>query len=355
MSAVPRSASSRDVGAPFSKEVRVAQVDPLDHQHPPSSSHPLLEARIVAIRWEAKDILSFLLRPLQGSLPPLEPGAHIDLHLKNGLVRSYSLSNGVGDGGHYRLTIQKDATGREGSTFIHERLRVGEIVSFSSPRNTFALDETSKFSVLIAGGIGITPFIPMIARLNELRSAWRLYYCARSRSQLALLGELESAARVANGKLILSIDDENAGVLLDIPGVIAALPSDAHVYCCGPTGMMQAFRAATTGLPAERVHLEFFHSNTPAAVEGGFSVVLSRSGRTVSILPGQSILQALLEAGVDVPYSCQEGVCGACETRVISGIPDHRDLILGSRERAKNDVMMVCCSGSKSPRLVLDL
>ncbi|HEX7113977.1 MAG TPA: PDR/VanB family oxidoreductase [Steroidobacter sp.] len=316
-----------------------------------------IKTRIVAIRYEARDVLSFVLAPLErgSELPPYSPGAHVDVHLTGGLVRSYSLSNGIGDAGVYRLTVQKDAKSRGGSRFMHEKLQVGQTLEISAPRNNFELFEDSPMSVFIAGGIGITPFMPMMARLNDLGRPWRLHYCVRTRERAAFLDEITRLSQEGQGEVHLNFDEEPGGVKLDLNEVIRAAPPEAHVYCCGPTGMLDAYKKAAAPLPPEKVHYEYFNSDVQPAAEGGFLVVLQRSGLEVFVRPGETIIQAIRQAGVEVETSCEEGVCGACETRVIAGQPDHRDMILNERERAESKSMMICCSGSKSERLVLDL
>jgi vanillate O-demethylase ferredoxin subunit len=321
-------------------------------------SEPLFPVRIDQIRYEAADILSFLLRRCDGrDFEPVDPGAHIDVHLGNDLMRSYSLSNGLGDDGAYRITVARDANSKGGSVFMHERIRVGQTIEISEPRNNFALAQDADLSVFIAGGIGVTPFLPMMRRLNESGKRWRLHYSARTPERAALLQEIAQLAVAGGGEFLQNFDEVPGGTMLDLPALLSAVSPGTHVYCCGPTGMLDAFRkaAATAALPDDHVHFEYFSSNIEGATEGGFTVVMAQSGREVVIAPGQTILHALNDAGANIAYSCEEGVCGACETRVIEGVPDHRDVILTDSERAAGKTMMVCCSGSKSPRLVLDL
>jgi vanillate O-demethylase ferredoxin subunit len=188
----------------------------------------------------------------------------------------------------------------------------------------------------------------MIDRLSSIGRDWELIYCARTRAAAAFVDALEDKVR-------FNFDGEPGGRMLDIGGVVAAAPSTAHLYCCGPLPMLSAFEAATAALPPERVHVEYFTSKGPGAVAGGFRVILAKSCLELDVPPGKTILDTLLDAGVDVPYSCMEGVCGSCETGVLEGIPDHRDLILTEREHAAGKTMMICCSGSRSEKLILDL
>lgn len=317
----------------------------------------LMKARIAAIRYEARDVLSFVLAPLESgrSFPAYTPGAHVDVHLTGALMRSYSLSNGSDDAGLYRLTVQRDPNSRGGSSHMHENLRAGQELEISAPRNNFELHEQSPLSVFIAGGIGITPFMPMMTRLNKLGQSWRLHYCVRMRERAAFVPEIQRLAAVGHGDVSFNFDAEPGGAMLDLNALIAGLPPGTHAYCCGPTGMLHAYEKAAAHLPQECVHREYFSSDVKAAAEGGFTVVLGRSGLEVFVKSGDTILKAIRAAGIDVQSSCEEGVCGACETRVISGQPDHRDMILSERERAESKSMMICCSGCKSERLVLDL
>jgi vanillate O-demethylase ferredoxin subunit len=308
-----------------------------------------LEVRIRAVSWEAPDILSYELRPLAGGeLPPFTAGAHIDLTLPNRLVRSYSLVNSQKERHRYLIAVQKDRASRGGSRWVHENLRAGDVLTIAPPANNFALDEGAERSLFIAGGIGITPIMSMVARLSEIGRPWELVYCARTRAGAAFVEALEGKAR-------FNFDEEPGGRMLDIAAVVAAAPANAHLYCCGPTPMLAAFEAATAALPRQRVHVEYFTAKEAAATEGGFKVILARSGREFQVPEGKSILQTLLDAGLDIAHSCTEGVCGTCETKVLAGIPDHRDIILTEDERAGNQTMMICCSGSKTAELVLDL
>ena len=319
-------------------------------------TEPLFPAQIVAIELAAENILSFVLRPMDSTWPDqIDPGSHVDVRLPNGMMRSYSLSNGPGHRRGFRLTVARDRNSRGGSTYMHDKLRVGQTIEISRPRNNFKLAEQAATSVFIAGGIGVTPFIPMITRLNEIGRPWRLHYCTRSRDQAALVEEIEQLAADGSGEFIPNYDDSDG--ILDLTETLASLPADAHVYCCGPAGMLDAFRARAQerGIAPDRVHYEYFSANVESATEGGFIVVLNQSGTEIAVKSGQTILQALIERGINVPHSCEEGVCGSCETRVIDGVPDHRDMVLSDKEMREGKTMMVCCSGAKSSRLVLDL
>jgi vanillate O-demethylase ferredoxin subunit len=320
-------------------------------------SEPTEPAVVVSMQIEARDVVSIKLRPLDGSVfPPVDPGSHVDIVLPNGLSRSYSLSNGPEDVGQYRLTVARDPASRGGSSYVLDHLRVGDRVELSAPRNNFEIAGNGYYSLFIAGGIGVTPFIPMVARLNGQGLPWRMHYCVRTRDRAALVDELIILARDGAGALLMNFDEEPGGTMLDLRAVIADAPKSANLYCCGPIGMLNAYRehAKAAGFPDEQIHFEYFSSDIEKAAAGGFTVVCERSGKTVLVERGQTILKALAAAGVSVPSSCEEGICGSCETRVISGDPDHRDMILSAKEREEGKKIIICCSGAKSSRLVLD-
>lgn len=309
---------------------------------------------VKSITYEADDVISLDLRSADATaLPAFTAGAHIDLLLSNGIRRSYSLANDQNERHRYLVAVQKNPATRGGSRFIHEAIRVGDVLTITPPRNNFALAEDDTRSVLIAGGIGITPILCMVRRLIELGRTWDLFYAARSRRKAAFLEDLIALGRERH--LHTHFDDENAGMLIDVDAIVRAAPPDAQFYCCGPTPMLASFESVTSGLPAEHIHVEYFAAKTPVEVGGGFEVVLARSNRTVFVPEQSTILDALLAAGVDAGHSCLEGVCGTCETKILEGIPDHRDSVLSAKERASNRTMMICCSGALSSRLVLDL
>jgi len=313
------------------------------------------DVRVTSISFEAEGIHSFELKPLHGGLLPFfSAGAHIELHLSNGMQRSYSLVNDPSERHRYVIAISRDANIRGGSRYIHDRLQVGQTIRISPPRNNFELHEDANSTILISGGIGITPMLSMIERLEHLQRPWRLYYCARSKKNAAFLEHLVARGFLDAGKLFIHLDDE-AGRIIDLDELLARAPADAHLYCCGPTPMLDGFLKAASARPADHVHVEYFTAKEAPAVEGGFRVMLQKSGLELVVASGQTILQTILDAGVDVSYSCMEGVCGACETPVIDGIPDHRDVVLTEEERRANRTMMICCSGCKSERLVLDV
>ncbi len=318
---------------------------------------PTLQARIRATTFEAEGVLGLELVPLPPAraLPAFAAGAHIDLHLATPggpLVRSYSLLNDPVETHRYCIGVNRDARSRGGSRHVHEALRPGQVLTLSAPRNHFPLDERAPFNVFIAGGIGITPLLGMIERSRALGIPWRLHYSARTRQHAGFLDRLDV---LAGGEVRLNFDQEPGGQMLDLRRLVAELPEGAHVYCCGPLPMLEAYEQATAGLPPERVHREHFAAREAAATGGGYTVELARSRRTLSVPEGKTLLDCLIELQIEPPFSCREGVCGTCEVRVLDGTPDHRDLVLSDAERAANDRMMVCCSGARSPGLVLDL
>lgn len=309
------------------------------------------DVRLTAIRYAAQDTNLYEFRRLDGApMPPIAPGAHIDIHLPNGMMRQYSLTTAEGDPNAYVVGIKKDRASRGGSKFIHDQLKVGTVLQLGGPRNNFPLDEKASHTVLLAGGIGITPIWCMAQRLQKLGASWEMHYSCRERPEVAFIDELSKLPNVK-----LHIDAESNGKFLDIPGIVAAAPAGAHFYCCGPIPMLNAYEAATKSVPEGHMHIEYFTAKEAAALDGGYKVRLERSGQEFTVPPGKTLLHVLRDAGVDVSYSCEEGVCGSCETVVISGTPDHRDNILTEAERKASKTMMICCSGSKSDLLVLDL
>lgn len=311
-----------------------------------------LQLRVQSIRYAAKDTyLVELTQPQGQTLPSISPGSHIDLHLPNGITRSYSLVQSGDNPESYVVGVKLDAKSRGGSRYVHEQLRVGSLLPVSQPRNHFPLIEDAPHSVLIAGGIGITPIWCMAQRLQAIGASWEIWYSVRSRADMAFIPQLQALG----DRIHLHFDDE-AGFPMNLPAIAAAAPANAHFYCCGPAPMLDAYEtAASARVPAEQVHLERFASKQVAAVDGGFVISLARSGKELTVPQGASVLKVLLENGINVDSSCQEGICGCCEVVVLDGEVDHRDAILTDSEKAANKTMMVCCSGAKSSRLVLDL
>lgn len=318
------------------------------------SSNELLQARIRTLRYEAEGVLSVELIPAQGThFPTFDPGAHIDLHLPNGLTRSYSLLNSCDERDRYVLGILSDRQSRGGSRYVHDNFRCGITLPIGAPRNHFALDDSAGSTVLIAGGIGITPILCMYRRLRGAGKEVQLVYCSRSRAQAAFLDELAALG----GDVHLHFDDENGGQPFDLAGYFEQQRKTIHAYCCGPGVMLNAFEAACHASGIEHVHVERFAADQAVvqAPKGSYTVQLAKSGKTLDVPAGKTLLETLLEAGVEVEYSCAEGICGACETRVLGGCPDHRDAVLSASEKASNKTMMICVSAAKTGTLILDL
>jgi ferredoxin-NADP reductase len=315
-----------------------------------------INAFVHTLRFEATDIISIELRPAPGVVfPAFEAGSHIDLHLPNGMVRNYSLLNQPGEEGRYVIGVLKDAASRGGSRSVHQDLRVGMTLPISAPRNNFKLHEDATHSVLVAGGIGVTPILSMARRLKQLGRPFEVLYFARSRSTAAFVAELEALG----APLLFHFNDEK-GAPPDLNVLLASRGPDAntHYYACGPAVMLDAFESVCAKLGHTQAHIERFAAVEVAAsseARSTYVVELKRSNRSFTITAEKPLLATLLDEGIDVPYSCSEGICGTCETKVLAGEPDHRDSVLSPKEKASNKAMMVCVSGCKSATLVLDL
>lgn len=315
-----------------------------------------LKAFVHTIRWEAEDTIGVEFRPVEGNeFLAFTAGSHIDLHLPNGLERSYSLSNPSQERHRYVVGVLKDRASRGGSRWMHEQLRVGMQLAISPPRNNFPLHEAAEHTVLIAGGIGITPLLCMARRLRDLGRSFELLYFVRTRRNAAFLEVLQAL----DIPTTLHCDDEQGGPP-DLKRMLARqTPSPGlYLYACGPTPMLDAYERFCAEQGLVNAHIERFAAveHKPAEdARGTFTVKLALSGKTFTIRPEKSILDTLLAEGMDIDHSCLEGVCGACETRVIAGEPDHRDSVLSAQERAANHTMMICVGGCKSASLTLDL
>ena len=313
-----------------------------------------IDLRLRQIRLEAEGIASYeFVSADDCALPAFTAGAHIDLHLPHGMVRSYSLVNAPSDAGRYVVAVQRDAEGQGGSAWMHATPRVGDRLRATPPSNDFALVEDAAHSVFIAGGIGITPVMSMLRRLRELGRPWRLHYASRSPRETAYADALRAMA--GDGREVDFCFGSSRTDRLDIAAIVREAPKGTHLYCCGPARMIDAFLAACGSRPAATVHFERFAAASEAATEGGYDVVLERSGQRLAVAPGKTILDTLLDHAVDVTYACTAGVCGTCRTKVIAGEPDHRDDFLSAEEKQANDSIMICCSGARSKTLVLDL
>jgi len=320
-------------------------------------SLPLLSVRVARKSQEVPDICAFELVAEHGeALPPFTAGAHIDVHLPGGLTRPYSLCNNPAETDRYLIGVLRDPASRGGSRAMHDDIVAGETLQIGAPRNLFALDAAARRSLLLAGGIGVTPILCMAEALAAQGADFEFHYCARSRERAAFLPRL-AAAPYAD-RVSLHFDDEAAAQRLDIAGLLSQAEGDTHLYVCGPRGFMDVVLAAARaqGWPQDRLHCEFFAGDVPP-VEGdtAFEVELASSGRVIQVASDVSVVKALMAAGVEVMVSCEQGVCGTCLTRVLAGELDHRDSYLTPEERQANDQFLPCCSRARSQRLVLDL
>jgi len=310
-----------------------------------------IKVRLTAIHYGARDIYLYVFSPLDGGvLPGAEAGAHISILLPSGIERQYSLIHAGEKMATYTIGVKLDAQSRGGSSYIHENFKVGMIMEITPPINHFELKKDAAHTVLIAGGIGITPIYCMMEQLEDLNTTWELHYSCRSREDALFLSLFKH-----NKNVHLYFDDERKGDFLPLQEIVNSAPAEAHFYCCGPAPMLNAFEKTVVNYPKPQVHVEYFSSKEDAALTGGYVVELAVSGIKVDVQPGISILHTLLEHGVEVPFSCEQGACGMCEVDVVEGEPDHRDSVLTEKERTSNESMMICCSGCKGDRLVLDL
>jgi tetrachlorobenzoquinone reductase len=314
----------------------------------------LLKLRVAAVQAEARDVVRLeLADPRGGELPPFTPGAHLTLHLPNGLQRQYSLAGDARERSRYVLGVGRAGDSRGGSDYVHGQLRLGAEITCSAPTNNFALVPDAPRYLFVAGGIGITPILSMIRWCEANARPWRLVYAARSRVRMGFYEEL----RVLGNRVRFHCDDEQGGPL-PVQALLADVEPGTHVYCCGPAPLMEAVRAHGGHLGDAALHFEWFSApstGAPPAQSGSFWVDLKRSGTSLHVSPERSILEVLEENGHEVPFSCREGLCGTCETAVCDGEPDHRDYVYPESRRATLKTMFVCVSRAKSERLVLDL
>lgn len=304
----------------------------------------------------AEGIIELTLEPTEHvRLPGFSAGAHIDLHLGDDLVRQYSLTRPAESPSAYSIAVAHDANSRGGSAYVHEILKIGQIVGVGGPRNHFPLAKEAREHVFVAGGIGVTPILAMIRHCEARWQNWRLIYVTRSRARCAYYNELAT-----HGEKVRFHHDEETGGPLDIVAAIPQSQLARHIYCCGPQPLMSTVRNAVADWPKANVHFEWFSNNgdgnwnTSEGENQPFEIVLNRSGERLTIPPDKTILEVLRENGVPIASVCLEGICGTCETSVLSGQIDHRDTVLTDNEKASSKTMMVCCSRGRG-EIVLDL
>lgn len=307
----------------------------------------VVESRVVA----ADGVVVLTLRAAHGeALPSWEPGAHVDLLLPGDRTRQYSLCGDPADRDHWQVAVLREAEGRGGSAYVHDRVQEGSTVRVRGPRNLFPLAGSPRY-LFLAGGIGITPILTMAAQAQARGADWRLVYGGRQRASMAFLDQL-----AAYGDRV-SVRPQDETGLLDLDALLGTPLEDTLVHCCGPEPLLAAVEQRCADWPRGALHVERFSAkpmDEPVLSES-FEVVLEQSGLTLTVPPERSILDVVEEAGVGVLSSCSEGTCGTCETPVLEGEPDHRDSVLSDEERAEAGCMMICISRSCTPRLVLDL
>ncbi|MFW0785217.1 PDR/VanB family oxidoreductase [Gordonia sp. CPCC 206044] len=315
----------------------------------------MTESKTRRMRVSAKEpaadgvVLVTLADPDGGSVPRWEPGAHLDLTLGE-VIRQYSLCGDPDDGETLTVAVLREAQGRGGSAYVHDKLEVGDMIEVGGPRNRFALETASSY-LFIAGGIGITPLRPMLNRVDRSGAPWQLLYGGRTRAGMAFADDLAAA----HPEQVRLRPQDECG-LLDLRAALDAAEPGTAVYCCGPEPLLSAIESACRDIDHVALHIERFAArDVDDSANDTFEVELARSGGVVAVGESESIIDALHRTGVDVDFSCREGTCGTCEVAVLAGKPDHRDSVLTDDEQAANDAMMICVSRSCGPRLVLDL
>lgn len=315
-----------------------------------------IDLLVRTIRLEAQNILSFeLVHPRGEDLPVVAAGAHVDVHLPGGLVRSYSLAGDPQDRKRWLLGVLRETNGTGGSRAMHERVRVGGTLRLGAPRNEFPLAPNVNHTILLAGGIGVTPIKAMTHALCQSGASFELHYCARGPATVAFVEEL--TALVPEDRLHFHFDGGDPARGLDIKGLLAEPASGTHVYYCGPGGFMAACEAASGHWPQGTVHREYFKAPTPstelARDDGSFTLHLIKSGQTLTVAADQTIVRAIELSGGRVPTSCLSGLCGTCKVSYLDGEVDHRDYILSDEE--KQVCLTACVSRAKGASLSLDL
>jgi len=318
--------------------------------------HVTLTLDVFSIESVADGVVQLELRdPAGRPLPRFEPGSHLEVYLPEDRVRHYSICNDSRESHRYCIGVALAPNSRGGSRYIHEKIRVGDTLTVSQPRNNFRLLPDIPGYCFIAGGIGITPILSMVRWCVEQGKRWKLVYCSRSQACAAFRHELRSLAE-AGGELTFHFDDEQGGRLLDTAAVSSGLSANTHVYCCGPPPLMNAVLNSRGTRAADLYHFEWFVPRAlKASLDKEFTLILRSSGKRVRVPGDRSVLSVLEDLGLSVPFSCREGICGTCETAVLSGVPDHRDSVLTPEQQKANNSMMICVSRAQSDTLELDL
>lgn len=316
-----------------------------------------LQVQVHRIVQETPDVRVFELVPLAGaSLPPGSPGAHIDVHLPGGLVRQYSLCNGPEHTQGYVIGVKREAASRGGSAALHETIAEGQVLTVGAPRNNFALRDTAQHTVLVAGGIGITPLLSMARHLRQRGASFELHYFTRSIAHTPFHAELSRPAWLGRVAFHCAMDAD--AVRAKLRHILWQRQANAHLYLCGPRPFMDTVQeVASASWPPDAVHLEYFVADAAAlaAPAGGFTVRLARTGGDYLVSAEQTIVQALAQYGIHLDTSCEQGVCGTCLTGVLGGEPDHRDCFLSDDEKRCGDKLLPCVSRARGDVLVLDL
>ena len=316
----------------------------------------MIEVQVVSRKTEAQGICSYELARLDESpLPAFSAGSHIDVHLPDGLIRQYSLCNHPDERHRYLIGVLRDPASRGGSQHLHEQINTGDRLHISEPRNLFPLVHEARRSLLFAGGIGITPILCMAERLAHSNADFELHYCARSSDRAAFVERIRQSAFADR---VFVHFDEQPETLMNAAQVLANPQPDVHLYVCGPAGFMQHVldSARAQGWAEDRLHREYFAAAAiDSSHDGSFSIKVASSGQIIEIPADKTVVAVLESHGIDIPMSCEQGVCGTCLTNVLEGIPDHRDMFLTEEEQACNNQFTPCCSRSKSPLLVLDI
>jgi vanillate O-demethylase ferredoxin subunit len=315
-----------------------------------------ITVKVARKKQEALDIASFeLARPDGAPLPAFSAGSHIDVQVPGGLTRQYSLCNDAGENHRYRIAVLRDAKSRGGSVGMHDAVQEGDTLQISEPRNHFPLVHAQR-TVLLAGGIGVTPLLCMAQRLQAIGSAFEMHYCTRSEGRTAFCDEIRASAFAA--KVHFHFDDGPREQALNLPAVLGAPDPGVHVYICGPAGFINFVLQTAQGMgwPGDQLHLEYFSAAPQdTSADRAFTVKLASSGKLVPVAADQTVVQALQAQGVEILTSCEQGVCGTCITRVLEGECDHRDMYFTDEEKATHDQFTPCCSRAKTDVLVLDL